>query len=89
MPLCKFYSFLNVLVQISNKIGFKKEMKNDLFLDVTPHGSCKNDVSEGFIASIIRVTIQEPHGVTSQRTPFFIVTAVKTSNLTYRKKCIP
>jgi hypothetical protein len=26
--------------------------------------------------------IQEPHGVTLQKTPFFIVTAVKTSNLT-------
>jgi hypothetical protein len=25
---------------------------------------------------------QEPHGVTTQKTPFFIVTAVKTSNLT-------
>jgi hypothetical protein len=24
---------------------------------------------------------QEPHGVTSQKTPFFIVTTVKTSNL--------
>jgi hypothetical protein len=24
----------------------------------------------------------KPHGVTSQKTPFFIVTAVKTSNLT-------
>jgi hypothetical protein len=34
--------------------------------------------------------LQEPYGVTSQKTPFFIVTAVKTSNLTtilavYRK----
>jgi hypothetical protein len=29
--------------------------------------------------------LQEPQGVTSQKTPFFIVTAVKTSNLTYRK----
>jgi hypothetical protein len=27
--------------------------------------------------------LQEPHGVTSQKTPFFIVTAVKTSNLKY------
>jgi hypothetical protein len=27
--------------------------------------------------------LQEPHGLTSQKTPFFIVTAVKTSNLTY------
>jgi hypothetical protein len=26
--------------------------------------------------------LQEPHGVTSQKTPFFKVTAVKTSNLT-------
>jgi hypothetical protein len=26
--------------------------------------------------------LQEPQGVTSQETPFFIVTAVKTSNLT-------
>jgi hypothetical protein len=26
--------------------------------------------------------LQEPHGVTSQKTPFFIVTAVKISNLT-------
>jgi hypothetical protein len=25
----------------------------------------------------------EPHDVTSQKTPFFIVTAVKTPNLTY------
>jgi hypothetical protein len=29
--------------------------------------------------------LQEPHGITSQKTPFFIVTAVKTSNLTGRK----
>jgi hypothetical protein len=29
-----------------------------------------------------RPLLQEPHGVTSQKTPFFIVTAVKTSKLT-------
>jgi hypothetical protein len=29
-----------------------------------------------------REFLQEPHGVTSQKTAFFIVTAVKTSNLT-------
>jgi hypothetical protein len=28
--------------------------------------------------------LQVPHGVTTQNTPFFIVTAVKTSNLTYK-----
>jgi hypothetical protein len=26
--------------------------------------------------------LTKPHGVTTQKTPFFIVTAVKTSNLT-------
>jgi hypothetical protein len=30
--------------------------------------------------------LQEPRGVTTQKTPFFIVTAVKTSNLTF--KCV-
>jgi hypothetical protein len=32
--------------------------------------------------------LQEPHGVTCQKTPFFIVTTVKTSNLTYRVDCL-
>jgi hypothetical protein len=32
--------------------------------------------------------LQEPHGVTSQKTAFFIVTAVKTSNLTTFTKFI-
>jgi hypothetical protein len=31
---------------------------------------------------MLRRFSQEPHGVTSQKTPFFIVTAMKTSNLT-------
>jgi hypothetical protein len=30
--------------------------------------------------------LQEPHSITSQKTPFFIVTAVKTSNLTTTKQ---
>jgi hypothetical protein len=37
----------------------------------------RTDISEK------RRFLQEPHGVTSQKTAFFIVTAVKTSNLTY------
>jgi hypothetical protein len=36
-------------------------------------------MSSGMLCS---VPLVEPHGVTSQKTPFFIVTAVKTSNLT-------
>jgi hypothetical protein len=38
----------------------------------------RTDVSEEPGASFIR----EPHGVTTQKTTFFIVTAVKISNLT-------
>jgi hypothetical protein len=52
----------------------------------------RTDVSEELGASFIRVTkigalgttLQEPHGVTTQKTPFFIVTAVKISNLTQK-----
>jgi hypothetical protein len=78
-------------------------MKNAIFWDVTPCGSCKTDISEERITSIFRenrtiklgaaltVTsnvplkhwfLQEPHSVTSQKKAFFIVTAMKASNLT-------
>jgi hypothetical protein len=36
----------------------------------------------------VRRFLQEPHGVTTQKTPFFIVTAVETSNLTLETKCL-
>jgi hypothetical protein len=45
----------------------------------------RTDVSEELGASYIWVKrrfLQAPHGVTTQKIPFFIVTAVKTSNLT-------
>jgi hypothetical protein len=42
----------------------------------------RTDVSEEPGASFSRVTKIGAHGVTTQKTPFFIVTAVKTSNLT-------
>jgi hypothetical protein len=38
------------------------------------------------ISSSETLLLTETHGVTSQKTPFFIVTAVKTSNLTTNKK---
>jgi hypothetical protein len=45
----------------------------------------RTDMPEEVSASIIRVTtigeVENPHGVTFQKTPFFIVTAVKTLNL--------
>jgi hypothetical protein len=76
-------------------------MKNAVFFDVTPFGSCKNQsfggphylhhqgdknswpriFSRRYVPSNCRF-LQEPHGVTSQKTAFVIVTAVKTSNLT-------
>jgi hypothetical protein len=52
----------------------------------------RTDISEERITSIMLVTanavppkrrfLQELHGVTAQKTPFFVVTAVKTLNLT-------
>jgi hypothetical protein len=39
-------------------------------------------VSSGLLRRVALGFLQEPHGVTTQKTPFFIVTAVKTSNLT-------
>jgi hypothetical protein len=42
--------------------------KNGVFWVVTTCGSCR--------------FLQEPHGVTTQKTPFFIVTSVKTTNIT-------
>jgi hypothetical protein len=83
-------------------------MKNGVFWDVTPCGSCNNRRTHFFAAYVgcqlqlvlflvhrflspwwrrrqvppTRRFLQEPHGVTTQKTSFFIVTAVKTSNLT-------
>jgi hypothetical protein len=45
----------------------------------------RTDVSEGYVPPK-RLYLQEPHGTTSQKTSFFIVTAVKTSILTW---CYP
>jgi hypothetical protein len=53
------------LLVYSRKLGYKIRM-----------------VSFGMLGRVALVRfLQEPHAVTSQKTPFFIVTAVKTSNL--------
>jgi hypothetical protein len=71
-------------------------LKNAVFWDVTPCGSCKNRRFLGTYRlhqvhknqrarnSIPpkRRLLQQPGGVTSQNTALFIVSAVKTSNLT-------
>jgi hypothetical protein len=51
-------------------------MKNAIFWDVTLCGSLRTDVL------LKQWFLQEPHDVTSQKTVFFIVTAMRTSNLT-------
>jgi hypothetical protein len=76
------------------------KLKNGVFWVVTPCGSCKNHRFGGTWRLLHqgdknrctrrrqfppkRRFLQEPHGVTTQKTPFFIVTAVKTSNLTLK-----
>jgi hypothetical protein len=68
-------------------------MKNAVFWGVALCGSCKNgrfgeadrrarnDVGSNSNRSTRACFLQESHGVTSQKTAYFIVTAVKSSNL--------
>jgi hypothetical protein len=58
-------------------------MKTGVFLVVTPCASCKIFVTMMKEVQVPpkRRFLQEPQGITTQKTPFFIVTAVKTSNL--------
>jgi hypothetical protein len=37
---------------------------------------------------LVTLMMEAPHGVTSQKTPFFIVTAMKTSNFTMLFHCM-
>jgi hypothetical protein len=55
-------------------------MKNAVFWDLTPCGSCKIHRFVTLMLEAIRSSwiLREPHDVTSQKTAFFIVTAVKT-----------
>jgi hypothetical protein len=66
-------------------------LKNAVFWAVPREALVRTDVSEERSASMIRVTkiselgttiAQVRLGATSQKTAFFIVTAVKTANLT-------
>jgi hypothetical protein len=66
-----------ILFWYRNHLG----VKNAVFWDVAPCKSCVNRRFGGTYLLHCRFT-QYLHGATSQKTPFFIVTAVKTSNLT-------
>jgi hypothetical protein len=66
-------------------------MKNAVFWDVAPCRSCVNRrfggtyllrLQDRKICEQLRRFTHDLHGTTSQKTAFFIVTAVKTSNLT-------
>jgi hypothetical protein len=50
--------------------------------NVVPSSPILVTLMMGALRSSKRRLLQEPHGVTSQKMQFFIVTAVKTSNLT-------
>jgi hypothetical protein len=55
------------------------------FIRVTKIGELGTTQAAACVVPPKRRFLQEPHGVTTQKTPFFIVTAVKTSNLTDAK----
>jgi hypothetical protein len=55
--------------------GITGKLKNTVFWDVSPWTLATTD------RPLTRRFLQQPHGVTSQKTAFFIVTAMKTSQL--------
>jgi hypothetical protein len=59
-------------------MSMNRLLKNSVFWDVAPCRCCGNRVPPK------RRFTKDLHGTTSQKTAFFIVTAVKTSNLTNR-----
>jgi hypothetical protein len=68
-------------------------MKNLFFWNVTPPGSCKNRRFGKLCPSIIRVflrsvrrLLQEPHGVTSQKTTFFNLLVISPKCSYFRLK---
>jgi hypothetical protein len=57
-------------------------LNNAVFWDVLLCGSCKNRrFGEMYHLPLKRLSLQEQHDATPQKTTFIIVTAVKTSNL--------
>jgi hypothetical protein len=64
-----------ILAVTSNQRKLRINTKYFFFLGISSHPSSP------ILVTLIRF-LEEPHGVTSQKTPFFIITAMKTSNLT-------
>jgi hypothetical protein len=74
-------------------------MKNGVFLDVTPCGSCKNQIAHAWCSVFIPEEgrswfLQDPCGITSQTMPFFtssgwhkIIYSTKEFDWISRKAC--
>jgi hypothetical protein len=61
VPICYKQDELRQIFRCYARFGTYEKLKNGVFWDVTPCGSCKTDVSEEPSASFIRVTrIGEP-----------------------------
>jgi hypothetical protein len=65
------YKKKQITIRVRFEIFTAVTIKNGVFWDVTPCGSCKKNVSEELSAFFIAVTRISKHGVTSQKTPFF------------------
>jgi hypothetical protein len=64
---------------------FLRSVRRLLFIvSVVPTSSILVTLMKEALSSCETQFLQEPHGVTFQKTPFFIATAVKTSNFTRR-----
>jgi hypothetical protein len=80
-----------LLMYLSLSVCAILRMKDAVLGDVTPCGFCKNVSSPSSGCKELlkwcfypkHWSLQQPRGVVTQKTAFFISTAVKTSNLTY------
>jgi hypothetical protein len=93
-------SFWNDVCGVRFEVSTAVTMKNGAFWDVTPRGSCKNRRFGGIQrlhrhscylddGGAKRRFLQEPHGLTSEKTPFFDVCGIRMGPkvLFVKEKC--
>jgi hypothetical protein len=70
-----------VRTEVSDELSASSVRRLLIMANVVPSSEILVTLMMESLRSLKCQSLQEPHGVTSQRTPFVIVTAVKTSNL--------
>jgi hypothetical protein len=78
-------SFIKVQVSVNQENAFvflRKVFRLPVTANFLPGSPILDTLMKEVLSSSETFVLSEPHGITSQKMTFFIVTAVKTSNLT-------